>query len=117
MGLYKKNYEVKELGITLPEAFAIIRKIERSGSGGMAEFWVHSSRENSKTLKFLERKLVPFTYTDGDNPYEAAYTAAVAPHEIRVRNPKKVISEDGTEKWEDEEITKIKYYFDGWTRD
>lgn len=117
MGLYKKNYEVKELGITLPEAFAIVRKIEREGSGGMAELWVHASRENAKMLKFLERKLVPFTCADGDNPYEAAYSAAVAPHEIKTHKQKKVIAEDGTETWEDEEITKIMYYFDGWTRD
>lgn len=43
-GLYKKNYEVKDLGITLPEAFAIIHKIDRQGDRGMAELWVHSSR-------------------------------------------------------------------------
>ena len=35
-GLYKKNYEVKDLGITLPEAFAIVRKIDRQGDKGDA---------------------------------------------------------------------------------
>lgn len=29
MGLYKQNYEVKDSGITLPEAFAIVCKVDR----------------------------------------------------------------------------------------
>lgn len=117
MGLYKKNYEVKDLGIILPEAFAIVRKIDRQGDKGMAELWVHSSRENAKTLQFLERKLIPFTCADGGNPYEAAYTEATRQREVKTCQPKKVTAEDGTEKWESEEVTKIECYFDGWTRD
>lgn len=124
MGLYKKNYEVKDLGITLPEAFAIVRKIDRQGDKGMAELWVHSSRENAKTLQFLERKLVPFKCNDGDNPYEAAYTAAVTPEERMRWIPEKIVKKvtvDGEEK-EVEGITskEEKYmfaYFDGWVRD
>lgn len=124
MGLYKKNYEVKDLGITLPEAFAIVRKIDRQGDKGMAELWVHSSRENAKTLQFLERKLVPFKCNDGDNPYEAAYTAAVTPEERTRYVPEKVIKKitvDGKEKEVEETTSKAeKYmfaYFDGWGRD
>ena len=124
MGLYKKNYEVKDLGITLPEAFAIVRKIDRQGDKGMAELWVHSSRENAKTLQFLERKLVPFKCNDGDNPYEAAYTAAVTPEERTRWIPEKVIKKimvDGKEKEVEEATSKEeKYmfaYFDGWGRD
>lgn len=55
MGLYKKNYEVKDLGITLPEAFAIVRKIDRQGNKGMAELWVHSSREKDPNVIFCGR--------------------------------------------------------------
>lgn len=124
MGLYKKNYEVKDLGITLPEAFAIVRKIDRQGNKGMAELWVHSSRENAKTLQFLERKLVPFKCNDRDNPYEAAYTAAVTPEERTRCVPEKVIKKitvDGKEKEVEETTLKEeKYmfaYFDGWGRD
>lgn len=124
MGLYKKNYEVKDLGITLPEAFAIVRKIDRQGDKGMAELWVHSSRENAKTLQFLERKLVPFKCNDRDNPYEAAYTAAVTPEERTRWIPEKVIKKitvDGKEKEVEETTLKEeKYmfaYFDGWGRD
>jgi hypothetical protein len=117
MGLYKKNYEVKDLGITLPEAFAIVRKIDRQGNKGMAELWVHSSRENAKTLQFLERKLVPFKCNDGDNPYEAAYTEATKQREVKTRKPKEIVAEDGTKTWKYEEVTKIECYFDGWGRD
>lgn len=124
MGLYKKNYEVKDLGITLPEAFAIVRKIDRQGDQGMAELWVHSSRENAKTLQFLERKLVPFKCNDGDNPYEAAYTAAVTPEERTRWIPEKIVKKimvDGKEKEVEETTSKEeKYmftYFDGWGRD
>lgn len=117
MGLYKKNYEVKDLGITLPEAFAIVRKIDRQGDKGMAELWVHSSRENAKTLRFLERKLVPFKCNDGDNPYEAAYTEATRQREVKTRKPKETIAEDGTKTRKYEEVTRIECYFDGWVRD
>lgn len=124
MGLYKKNYEVKDLGITLPEAFAIVRKIDRKGNKGMAELWVHSSRENAKTLQFLERKLVPFKCNDGDNPYEAAYTAAVTPEERKRYTYKtELVKEwvDGEEKEVEKSVpTEEKYmftYFDGWVRD
>lgn len=124
MGLYKKNYEVKDLGITLPEAFAIVRKIDRQGDKGMAELWVHSSRENAKKLQFLERKLVPFKCNDGDNPYEAAYTAAVTPEERTRQVFEKVIKKvtvDGVEQEvETFDSKQEKYmfaYFDGWVRD
>lgn len=124
MGLYKKNYEVKDLGITLPEAFAIVRKIDRQGDKGTAELWVHSSRENAKTLQFLERKLVPFKCNDGDNPYEAAYTAAVTPEERTRWIPEKVIKKvkvDGVEQEVETFESKSEKYmfaeFDGWVRD
>ena len=124
MGLYKKNYEVKDLGITLPEAFAIVRKIDKQGDKGMAELWVHSSREKAKTLQFLERKLVPFKCNDRDNPYEAAYTAAVTPEERTRLIPEKIVKKimvDGKEKEVEEATLKEeKYmfaYFEGWVRD
>lgn len=124
MGLYKKNYEVKDLGITLPEAFAIVRKIDRKGNTGVAELWVHVSRENAKTLLPLERKTVPFTCADGDNPYEAAYNAAVERKEreyytTEVEEVKEIV--DGEEVIRRKPIrkkhTEIDVYFDGWERD
>lgn len=124
MGLYKQNYEVKDLGISLPEAFAIVRRIDRKGNTGVAELWVHSSRENAKNLQPVEKKLVPFTCKDGDNPYEAAYNAAIEKREIshyyleteevkEIVNGEEVISKKPVRK----KRTEIVSYFDGWIRD
>ena len=77
MGLKKTNYEVKDLGITLPMAYAVVRKLDRYGDSGYAELWVHNSRENALNKNYLERHSVSFIIKDGKNPYEAAYEKAI----------------------------------------
>ena len=77
MGLKKTNYEVKDLGITLPMAYAVVRKLDRYGDSGYAELWVHNSRENALNKNYLERHSVSFKTVDGKNPYEAAYEEAI----------------------------------------
>ena len=77
MGLKKTNYEVKDLGITLPVAYAVVRKLDRHGYCGYAELWVHNSRENALNKNYLERHSVSFKIVDGKNPYEAAYEEAI----------------------------------------
>lgn len=77
MGLKKTNYEVKDLGITLPFAYAVVRKLDRHGNCGYAELWVHNSRENALNKNYLERHSVSFIIKDGKNPYEAAYEKAI----------------------------------------
>lgn len=77
MGLKKENYEVKDLGITLPMAYAVVRKLDRHGDSGYAELWVHNSRENALDKNYLERHSVTFKIIDGKNPYEAAYEEAI----------------------------------------
>lgn len=77
MGLKKTNYEVRDLGITLPIAYAVVRKLDRHGDSGYAELWVHNSRKNAKEKNFLERHSVSFIIKDGKNPYEAVYEEAV----------------------------------------
>lgn len=77
MGLKKTNYEVKDLGITLPVAYAVVRKLDRYGDSGYAELWVHNSRENALSKNYLERHSVSFKTVDGKNPYEAAYEEAI----------------------------------------
>ena len=77
MGLKKTNYEVKDLGITLPVAYAVVRKLDRHGDSGYAELWVHNSRENALSKNYLERHSVSFKTVDGKNPYEAAYEKAI----------------------------------------
>ena len=77
MGLKKENYEVKDLGITLPMAYAVVRKLDRHGDSGYAELWVHNSRENALSKNYLERHSVSFKTVDGKNPYETAYEEAI----------------------------------------
>ena len=77
MGLKKTNYEVKDLGITLPIAYAVVRKLDRHGDSGYAELWVHNSRENALNKNYLERHSVSFKTVDGKNPYESAYEEAI----------------------------------------
>lgn len=80
MGLKKENYEVKDLGITLPVAYAVVRKLDRQGKSGYAELWIHNSRHNALTKNALERHSVTFTIKDGENPTAAAYKEATTRH-------------------------------------
>lgn len=79
MGLKKTNYEVRDLGITLPSAYAVVRKLDRFGTKGYAELWINKSREDALDKNYLERRSVCFDLVDGENPYTAAYRAALAP--------------------------------------
>lgn len=126
MGLYKKNYEVKELGITLPEAFAVVRKIERRGNKGAAEVWVHSTRELALSQrKPLECKIIQFKWQNGDNPYENVYTAAVTPEKVPETYEETIVETvevDGESKEVERKETRVRMVdgaapFDGWTRD
>lgn len=77
MGLKKANYEIKELGLTLPTAYAIINRIEIVGSVGVAELFIQNSpRKNAIELKPLRRELVHFEVERNENPYLTAYKAA-----------------------------------------
>ena len=78
MGLKKTNYEVKDYGATLPEAYAVITKLEIEGEHGRAEFSVQASpRANCFNLQSYERRIVDFKYTDRTkNPFDVAYLAA-----------------------------------------
>lgn len=81
MGLKKTNYEVKKFGITLPEAYAFIHRLEVNGDEGAAEFYIQASpRKSAMELEPYERIVVRFDYDRQTNPYELAYNAAkIAP--------------------------------------
>lgn len=77
MGLKKTNYEVKKFGITLPEAYAFIHRLEVNGDEGAAEFYVQASpRKSAMEFEPYERIVVRFNYDRQTNPYELAYSAA-----------------------------------------
>lgn len=73
MGLKKTNYEIKSLGITLPEAYAIVKNLTINGESARADFAVQTSRESASNLKPLEIKTLHFKVDRNTNPYETAY--------------------------------------------
>lgn len=78
MGLKTKNYEVKEMGIVLPEAYAIIRETVTSGNKGYAKIAVHTTRElaESKSIRPYEEIRIDFTVDRNANDRATAYAVA-----------------------------------------
>ena len=76
MGLKKSNYEVKSLGITLPEAYAYVRDITINGTSGAATIVVQASRDMAINKKPLEERNISFTVNREENPYVTAYRVA-----------------------------------------
>ncbi|MGN0819831.1 MAG: hypothetical protein ACI4M6_05490 [Christensenellaceae bacterium] len=97
MGLKTTNYEIKKLGIVVPEAYAIIQNIEIHGSKGKAEFIIQSTRETTKTKQPLEKFYIDFSINRNENPYITAYNTAKGTY-------KKIVKT----KFEDEETGRIK---------
>ena len=107
MALKKTNYELKELGIVLPEAYAFVHRVEcdryaetvtEEVNGdisshqvdkfkGVAEFYVQNApRENAMGLKPFERHIVHFTCNADENPVAAAYIEAKGTHIVEEYN-------------------------------
>jgi hypothetical protein len=76
MGLKTTNYEVKELGITLPVAYAYIKKLYIDGTQGVAEFAIQSTRETVQVLSPIKTIRFGFTVNRNENPYVTAYQKA-----------------------------------------
>lgn len=128
MALKKTNYELKELGIVLPEAYAFIHRIEcdryaetitKEVNGevvtsqvdklkGVAEFYVQNApRESAMGLKPFERYIVHFTCKANENPMAAAYIEAKGTHTVKEYNPETREYEDIEKpnifnRWEDD---------------
>ena len=128
MALKKTNYELKELGIVLSEAYAFIHRIdcERCTETvteivngevssrrvdklkGVAEFYVQNApRESAMGLKPFERHIVRFTCNTDENPMAAAYIEAKGIYIANEYNPE-------TNMYEDIEKPNI---FNGWEDD
>ena len=86
MGFKTTNYEVKKLGIVLPEAYAIISRLTVSGESGFAEFAIQSSRDNSLKLEPIETVRVDFKVDRNESPYVTAYRKAKSQKEVKRMN-------------------------------
>jgi hypothetical protein len=77
MGLKTTNYIVKDLGITLPTAYAKITEISLSPSDWVnATFIIQSDRENTSKLKPIEVIKISFKWDRKTNIVETAYNLA-----------------------------------------
>ena len=77
MGLKTTDYYVKKLGITLPEAYALISKLEIKGNKAYATFSIQSSRATALSHKPLDTVMISFDVFDKSaNLYEMAYVEA-----------------------------------------
>ena len=104
MALKKTNYELKEHGIILPEAYAFIHRIEFdrysetvaeevNGEPSfrqvdklkcVAEFYIQNApRESAMGLKPFERHIVRFTCNANENPMAAAYIEAKGTYTVK----------------------------------
>ena len=110
MGLKTTNYELTDLGLTLPEAYAIIHELRVYGSQGSAVFHIQSApRDKALELKPFKTVIVNFDWTRETNPLTAAYKEAKAMHYKKVwnRETKKYIDIENPNPfygWEDDII-------------
>lgn len=107
MGLKTTNYEVKELGITLPEAYALIKNINVIGNIGSADIAIQSTRDNAMNLNPIKIVTVRFPIDRNESPYITAYKAATTARK------EKVPTKDGRTL----ETIEIPALFDSWEDD
>lgn len=74
MGLKRENYEVKEFGVVLPTAYAVIKNLYVSGNNISANIAVQTSRDNAFSLSPYKTVSVEIENADRNrNPYEVVY--------------------------------------------
>ena len=76
MGLIKTNYTSQSLGITVPEAYALIQELHIEGQMGRATFVIQSSRENAFTYRPIDVFEMAFEVNRNESPYVTAYNKA-----------------------------------------
>lgn len=107
MALKKTNFEVKELGITLPEAIAIAQVDTKMG---VATFNIATSRELALQGKVVKQVKMYMQFDRNQNPYVQAYKKATTPEMVKELNPETGLEEEVEVKpffygWEDDIIT------------
>lgn len=77
MGLKTTNYKSKSMGITLPEAYAVLTNlIVETDNSARAIFAIQSSREATKEFKAIDKVEVRFTWDRKTDPAKMAYETA-----------------------------------------
>ena len=73
MGLKTNNYTIRDLGITLPTAYALLGELKIVKSRVTAVFFIQTDREKAKTLNPIKKLTVSFEFNRNENPVESAY--------------------------------------------
>ena len=76
MGLKTTNYEVKKLGITIPEAYAMIKNLSIDGNSGYVTFAIQANRDNALKLTPIDTIDMHFVVDRNENPFVTAYNKA-----------------------------------------
>lgn len=77
MGLKTTNYVSKSMGITLPEAYAVLKNlIIESNNRARAIFAIQASREAAEQYNAIDKVEVNFTWDRKTDPAKMAYEVA-----------------------------------------
>ncbi len=76
MGLIKDNYYSKSTGLTLPNAYAVIKDIVLNGNKGRAIFVIQSSRTATQDFRPIDKVEIPFTWDRKTDIARVAYETA-----------------------------------------
>lgn len=107
MGFKKRNYEVKKLGIVIPQAYAIIENLTIRGEYARADFIIQTSRPATAEKEPIERVGVEFILNREESPFITAYNTAKSQYETEVYNEEtgeydKVVVNQPFYDWEDD---------------
>ena len=110
MGLKKSNFEITQLGITLPEAYAMVKDIEIHGEQAVAKIAVQQSRDFAVNKKPIVEATIRFKVNRNENPYETVYKIAKGTRKQLVKNaetqkPEIVEVPMPFHDWEDDIVT------------
>lgn len=83
MGLKTKNYEIKSLGLTLPDAYCILHKLQQNRDQITATFAIQSTREKSRRLEPLSTISVTFKWDRQTDIAKAAYAELIRPKTVQ----------------------------------
>ncbi len=110
MGLKTKNYENKDTGLVLPEAYALIKAIKIDKEYGTATFAVQTSRDNAFEKAPIFTKEIMFKVNRNENPFTTAYQKATEKYVTKVTDPetgeeKEVVTGMPFKDWQDDLVT------------
>ncbi len=107
MGLKIQNLRIKNMGIVMPEAYAVITNLNIDKDKGVAVFSISKDRDSAFNLEPVKKVSVAFNLVREENPFITAYKKAKEKivdykfDDISLENVS-VTSDSFFSKWEDD---------------